>query len=83
MTWGFALAVITYWPVLTWLGTFRANPVMLTILALPSDPRYDGVRVDCGVPCRAFPGADSLQLRWPVAAIARRGEPRLYARADA
>jgi len=64
MTWGFALAVITYWPVLTWLGTFRANPVMLTILALPSDPRYDGVRVVCGVPCRAFPGADSLQLRW-------------------
>jgi MFS family permease len=23
MTWGFALAVITCWPVFTWLGTFR------------------------------------------------------------
>ena len=34
MTWGFALAVITYWPVFTWLGTFRDNPVMLTILVL-------------------------------------------------
>src|SRR5260370_42571440 len=34
MTWGFALAVITYWPVFTWLGTFRDNPVILTILAL-------------------------------------------------
>src|SRR6266581_9486147 len=34
MTWGFALAVITYWPVFTWLGTFRDNPVMLTVLAL-------------------------------------------------
>jgi MFS family permease len=32
MTAGFALAVITYWPVFTWLGTFRDNPVMLTIL---------------------------------------------------
>ena len=34
MTWGFALAVITFWPVFTWLGTFRDNPVMLTVLAL-------------------------------------------------
>src|SRR5206468_11671693 len=34
MTRGFALAVITHWPVFTWLGTFRDNPVMLTILAL-------------------------------------------------
>jgi MFS family permease len=34
MTWGFALAVITYWPVFTWLGTFRDNPLMLTILVL-------------------------------------------------
>ena len=34
MTAGFALAVITYWPVFTWLGTFRDNPVMLTILVL-------------------------------------------------
>jgi MFS family permease len=32
MTLGFALAVVTYWPVFTWLGTFRDNPVMLTIL---------------------------------------------------
>ncbi len=32
MTLGFALAVITYWPVFTWLGTFKDNPVMLTIL---------------------------------------------------
>src|SRR5262249_53854407 len=29
---GFALAVVTYWPVFTWLGTFRHNPVMLTVL---------------------------------------------------
>jgi MFS family permease len=34
MTWGFALAVITYWPVFTWLGTFRDNPLILTILVL-------------------------------------------------
>src|SRR6266436_5633110 len=34
MTWGFALAVVTYWPVFTWLGTFRDSPVMLTILCL-------------------------------------------------
>src|SRR6202162_5236298 len=32
MTTGFALAVVSYWPVFTWLGTFRDNPVMLTIL---------------------------------------------------
>jgi MFS family permease len=32
MTLGFALAVVTYWPVFTWLGTFRDNPVMLTVL---------------------------------------------------
>jgi MFS family permease len=32
MTLGFALAVVTYWPVFTWLGTFRANPPMLTVL---------------------------------------------------
>jgi MFS family permease len=32
MTSGFALAVVTYWPVFTWLGTFKDNPVMLTIL---------------------------------------------------
>src|ERR1700674_3122185 len=32
MTVGFALAVISYWPVFTWLGTFQNNPVMLTIL---------------------------------------------------
>jgi MFS family permease len=29
---GFALAVISYWPVFTWLGTFRDNPVVLTVL---------------------------------------------------
>jgi MFS family permease len=29
---GFVLAVISYWPVFTWLGTFKANPVILTIL---------------------------------------------------
>src|SRR5437016_2978518 len=34
MTWGFALAVVTYWPVFTWLGTFRDNPVVLTLLVL-------------------------------------------------
>jgi MFS family permease len=32
MTLGFALAVITYWPVFTWLGTFKDDPVILTIL---------------------------------------------------
>jgi MFS family permease len=32
MTLGFALAVITYWPVFTWLGTFKNDPVALTIL---------------------------------------------------
>ena len=32
MTLGFALAVVTFWPVFTWLGTFKDNPVMLTIL---------------------------------------------------
>ena len=32
MTLGFALAVITYWPVFTWLGTFKNDPVVLTIL---------------------------------------------------
>ena len=32
MTLGFALAVISYWPVFTWLGTFKENPVVLTIL---------------------------------------------------
>jgi len=32
MTLGFALAVATYWPVFTWLGTYKDNPVMLTIL---------------------------------------------------
>src|SRR6516165_1257974 len=32
MTLGFALAVITFWPVFTWLGTFKNNPVVLTLL---------------------------------------------------
>jgi MFS family permease len=32
MTLGFALAVATYWPVFTWLGTYRHNPAMLTVL---------------------------------------------------
>jgi MFS family permease len=32
MTAGFLLAVVTYWPVFTWLGTFKDNPVILTIL---------------------------------------------------
>jgi len=34
MTAGFALAVITYWPVFTWFGTFKDNPLVLTILVL-------------------------------------------------
>ncbi len=29
---GFALAVITYWPVFTWLGTYKDNPVILCLL---------------------------------------------------
>jgi MFS family permease len=32
MTAGFALAVVSYWPVFTWLGDFRDNPVILCIL---------------------------------------------------
>jgi len=32
MSLGFALAVISFWPVFTWLGTFKDNPVVLTIL---------------------------------------------------
>ena len=32
MTAGFALAVITYWPVFTLFGTFKDNPTILTIL---------------------------------------------------
>jgi MFS family permease len=32
MTLGFALAVISYWPVFTWLGTFKENPFVLAIL---------------------------------------------------
>ena len=32
MTLGFVLAVISYWPVFTWFGAFRDNPVVLTIL---------------------------------------------------
>jgi len=32
MTLGFALAVISYWPVFTWLGVYKDSPVMLTVL---------------------------------------------------
>ena len=32
MTAGFALAVVSYWPVFTWLGAFQDNPVILTTL---------------------------------------------------
>jgi MFS family permease len=32
MTAGFLLAVVTYWPVFTWLGTFKDNPLVLTLL---------------------------------------------------
>ena len=32
MTLGFTLAVITYWPVFTWLDTFKNDPVVLTVL---------------------------------------------------
>ncbi len=32
MTLGFALAVISYWPVFTWLGTYKDNPLMLGVL---------------------------------------------------
>jgi len=34
MTAGFALAIITYWPVFTWLETFKDSPVILTLLVL-------------------------------------------------
>ena len=32
MTAGFVLAVVSYWPVFTWLGEYRDDPVMLTAL---------------------------------------------------
>jgi MFS family permease len=32
MTAGFALAVISYWPVFTWMGTFKDSPFVLGIL---------------------------------------------------
>src|SRR5260370_1683523 len=32
MTAGFALAVVTFWPVFSLMGTFNDNPVLLTIL---------------------------------------------------
>ncbi|HEX3536689.1 MAG TPA: MFS transporter [Stellaceae bacterium] len=32
MTLGFALAVISYWPVFTWMGTYKDNPLVLGIL---------------------------------------------------
>jgi MFS family permease len=32
MTAGFVLAVATYWPVFTWMGTFKDNPFILGIL---------------------------------------------------
>jgi MFS family permease len=32
MTAGFALAVVTYWPVFTMMGTFKDNPFILTLL---------------------------------------------------
>src|SRR5216684_3868904 len=34
MTLGFALAVVTYWPVFTAMGTYKDNPVVLFILVL-------------------------------------------------
>jgi len=32
MTLGFALAVVSYWPVFTWMGDFKDNPFMLGVL---------------------------------------------------
>ena len=34
MTAGFALAVVTYWPVFTWLGIFKDSPFILFLLVL-------------------------------------------------
>jgi MFS family permease len=34
MTAGFALAVITYWPVFTLMGTYKDNPIVLFVLVL-------------------------------------------------
>jgi MFS family permease len=34
MTLGFALAVVTYWPVFTWFTTFKDNPPVLCLLVL-------------------------------------------------
>ena len=71
MTLGFALAVISYWPVFTWLGTFKDNPVDPDDPGvLHGDPGDDGVRPDRGVPGRAVSGAHPLHL--DVAALSRR-----------
>jgi MFS family permease len=32
MTLGFALAVVSYWPVFTWMGTFKDSPLVLGVL---------------------------------------------------
>jgi MFS family permease len=32
MTLGFALAVVSYWPVFTWMGTYKDNPFVLGVL---------------------------------------------------
>jgi MFS family permease len=34
MTAGFALAIVTYWPVFSWFTTFKDNPFMLGVLVL-------------------------------------------------
>ena len=34
MTLGFALAVVSYWPVFTWLAAFKDQPIILTLLVL-------------------------------------------------
>ena len=71
MTAGFALAVISYWPVFTWLGEFRDNPVILDRARLVhGDPGDHGVRADRGVPGRAVSGAHPLLV--DVAALSHR-----------
>ena len=68
---GFALAVITYWPVFTWMGRLQGQSGhALHAGVLHGDPGDDGVRADRRVPGRAVPGADPLHL--DVAALSRR-----------
>ena len=63
MTLGFALAVVTFWPVFTWMGDVQGQPGHPGDPGLlPGDPGDDGVRADRRLPGRAVPGAHPLHL---------------------